>query len=204
MNIRLLLFHVTHQKKTFDLISIYIYLCVCWTWTLPACWGTHGYKYSYWRLIEPAFVEISMFSLHCEKPRRWVIYNVLLSWYGVNLLCPLREKMALGTFSSLAESSEILQFPNTFFRLASQCAKLKISHTWWISKIIGIIFLFLHRLLIFPPSDTVFYCHYSNNSTDTGSVPSIKKSWRHAWIQVFIQPLKSIQARKKGFVSKTT
>lgn len=117
------------------------------SWICLVCWGTHGYKYNYWRLIyrrvEPAFAEISMFSLHCEKPRRWVIDNVLLSWYGVNLLCPLREKMALGSFSSLAESSEILQFPNMFFRLASQCAKLKIYHTWWISKIIGIIFLFL-------------------------------------------------------------
>lgn len=147
-----------------------------------------------------------MFSLHCEKPRRWVIDNVLLSWYGVNLLCPQREKMAHGSFSSLAESSKILQFPNMFFCLASQCTKLKIYHTWWISKIIGIIFVFLPPTgsSSFPFRYIVFYCHYSNNSTDTGSVLSVKKSWRHALIQVLIQPLKSIQARKKGFVSKST
>ncbi len=72
----------------------------------------------------------------------------------MNLLCPLRENMALDSFSNLAESSEILQFPNTFFRLESQCTKLKIYHTWWTSKIIGIIFLFLPQTSRLSPSDT--------------------------------------------------
>jgi len=98
--------------------------------------------------------------------------------------------MALGSFSSLAESSEILQYvlPLSISMCETDLMDQKDNR----------------NNLSLPPTSTsrlspfrylAFYCHYSNNSTDTRSLPSIKKSWRHTWIQVLIQPLKSIQTR---------